>query len=168
MAENQEPRPKRRFKDTSAYSDAAENLVTVMLTLEGLTAVKAPPGRHGYDVLVFGTNGKQLRIQVKSRYQTDYDGGFPLRNTTSDFVVFVALNREDQSLPPTPRKDAGRKAPEFFVFPTSVLVDAKRPNNSWHKVFLRHVPKVEQYRNAWSLIMDAASGQGNNGTTKGA
>ncbi|BAZ18683.1 hypothetical protein NIES4071_105680 (plasmid) [Calothrix sp. NIES-4071] len=33
------------------------------------------------------------RIQVKSRWATDFDGAFLIRNFDCDFVVLVALNR---------------------------------------------------------------------------
>jgi hypothetical protein len=43
---------------------------------------------------IYKQNGsKKLRIQVKSRWATDFDGGVPVKNLDCDFVVFVALNR---------------------------------------------------------------------------
>ena len=48
----------------------------------------------GYDLIAINTETKkQCRIQVKSRWATNANNGFSLKNTDCDFVVFVRLNR---------------------------------------------------------------------------
>ena len=80
--------------DTRLESEGAEFLVLGQLLIAGIEATKAYRNFEGFDL--YASNpaaGKTCRIQVKSRWATDYDGGFPIKNLSSDFVVFVALNR---------------------------------------------------------------------------
>ncbi len=61
---------------------------------------------------------------MKSRWATDYDRGFPIKNFDCDIVAHVALNRgyrysrrgnvEDG--------DDGRRVPEVYVFPVDVVL----------------------------------------------
>jgi hypothetical protein len=81
--------------DTSLESAGAEFLVLGRLLLEGVQAFKAYTNFPGYDIIA--TNPERntsCRIQVKSRWATDYDGGFPIRHFGCDFVVLAVLNRD--------------------------------------------------------------------------
>lgn len=62
--------------------------------IKGLHYFKAYTNFAGYDLVAFdpGT-GQSARIHVKSRWATDYDRSFPIRNFECDFAVLAALNR---------------------------------------------------------------------------
>ena len=139
--------------DTSLESSGAEFLVLGHLLIEGIQTFKAYTNFPGYDLIA--TNPKKntsCRIQVKSLWATDFDGGFPIKNFSCDFVVFVALNRGYRSRNKQTLENHGRKEPNFYIFPVAVIQTAQHPNSSWGKVFLRHIEDVEKYRNQWHLI----------------
>lgn len=85
---------KKKKQDTKLESEGAEFLVLGLLLVEGVSAYKAYINFPGYDLTAVNPNTKKVaRIQVKSRWATDYDTSFPLKNLDCDFVVHVALNR---------------------------------------------------------------------------
>jgi hypothetical protein len=103
--------------DTRLESEGAEFLVLGQLLIAGIEATKAYRNFQGFDL--YASNpaaGTTCRIQVKSRWATDYDGGFPIKHLGSDFVVFVALNRGYRYRRRTRPSEEGVRAPEFFVF----------------------------------------------------
>jgi len=80
--------------DSSLESAGAEFLVLGHLLIAGIQAFKAYTNFPGYDIIAtHPETNRSCRIQVKSRWATDFDGGFPIRNFDCDFIVFVALNR---------------------------------------------------------------------------
>lgn len=84
---------KRTRKDTKLESEGAEFLVLGRLLLEKITAFKTYTNFPGYDFIATSADhNTSARIQVKSRYQTDWDG-FIINNFDCEFVVFVTLNR---------------------------------------------------------------------------
>ena len=144
-----------RRLDTTLESEGAEFLVLGNLLVAGIEATKAYRNFPGFDLYAtYPTEGTTCRIQVKSRFATDYDGGFPIRNFGSDFVVFVALNRGYRSRRRRARAADGRRAPDFYVFPTAVVEAAQAPRSTWGKVFLRHMDDADRYRDRWDLIRD--------------
>jgi|SRR6516164_1192944 hypothetical protein len=81
-------------QDTKLEQEGAEFLVLGALLTEGIQSFKAYVNFAGYDLVAVNPKSrKSARIQVKSRWATDYDGTFPIRNFNCDFVVLVALNR---------------------------------------------------------------------------
>jgi hypothetical protein len=74
------------------------------LMRRNILAYKAPPNNEGYDLICIHpdprhvpSNGElpQVRVQVKSRYATDCDRGFPLKEVSLDafgFLTVVFLN----------------------------------------------------------------------------
>jgi hypothetical protein len=133
--------------DTRLESEGAEFLVLGQLLIAGIEATKAYRNFEGFDL--YASNpaaGKTCRIQVKSRWATDYDGGFPIKNLSSDFVVFVALNRGYRYRRKTGSSEDGVRAPEFFVFPTPVVEAARDPKSKWGKA---PCPAIV-VRTAWS------------------
>ena len=88
---------------------------------------------------------RQARLQVKSRWATDYDKGFPIKNFETDFVVHVALNRGYRYRRRQTTEDEGRRAPLVYVLPVKVVAAAQRPSRTWKKVRLYDIPKVESY-----------------------
>jgi hypothetical protein len=123
------------------------------LLIEGIQAFKAYTNFPGYDLIATNADtNRSCRVQVKSRWATDFDGGFPIKNFNCDFVVFVALNRGYRHHRKATAEDSGRREPQFFVFPVAVIQAAQAPGSSWGKVFLRHVDDLDQYENAWELV----------------
>jgi len=143
--------PKRL--DTRLESEGAEFLVLGQLLIAGIESTKAYRNFAGFDL--YATNpaaARSCRIQVKSRWATDHDGGFPIKNLDSDFVVFVALNRGYRYRRKTRQSDDGLRPPDFFVFPTAVVEAAKDPKSQWGKAFLRRMEDPNQYRDRWDLV----------------
>jgi hypothetical protein len=143
----------QRRLDTSLESVGAEFLVLGRLLIEGIQAYKAYVNYPGYDMIA--TNPEEnisCRIQVKSRWATDFDGGFPIRNFDCDFVVFVALNRGYRHKARRKNSLAGRKEPQFYVLPVDVVKAAQRPGSTWGKVFLKHMEDASQYLDNWGAI----------------
>jgi hypothetical protein len=141
--------------DSKLEAEGAEFLVLGALLIEGIVAHKTYTNMRGYDLIASDAgNHTSCRIQFKSRWATDYDGGFLIKNLDDcDFVVFVALNRGYRYRMKRAAKGAGKIAPKFFVFPTSVLRSAPR-SRGWGKLFLRNIPNVESYVDGWKLISD--------------
>lgn len=138
--------------DTSLEANGAEFLVLGNLLIEGIQAFKAYTNFPGYDIIATNPEkNKSCRIQVKSRYATDFDGGFPIKNFDCDFVVLVALNR-GYRYHKQPDKSVGRKVPHLYVFPVEVVKLAQSPNSHWGKVFLRNIDHPEQYLDNWKQV----------------
>lgn len=141
--------------DTSLESSGAEFLVLGHLLIEGIQAFKAYTNFPGYDLIA--TQPEQncsCRIQIKSRWATDFDGGFPIKNFDCDFVVFVALNRGYRYRRKATAAESGRRDPQCFIFPVQVIQSAQAPNSQWGKVFLRHIDDLAHYENAWNLVAE--------------
>lgn len=124
------------------YSEGAEFLVLGELLVRGIHATKSYTGFTGWDVLAANPRtGKTARIQVKSRLATDFDGGFPINNVDSDFVVLVALNRGFRYKFRN-RKESGVKPVEYFVIPIASVKKAVKLGRTWGnspKVHLRQL-----------------------------
>lgn len=70
-------------------------------------AYKAPQNNEGYDLICIHPNPRhhpqedqmfQVRVQAKSRYATDFDCGFPHKDSSLDafdFLIVVFLNIGD-------------------------------------------------------------------------
>ena len=140
--------------DSKLEAEGAEFLVLGNLLVEAITAHKTYTNMPGYDLVAVDPEYSTIaRIQVKSRWATDYDGGFLIRNMDCEFVVFVAHNRGYRYRKKGRLEDDGRRSPEYYVFPVRVLKDAPR-TKKWGKLFLRHIPDVEAYKDRWDLIRD--------------
>jgi hypothetical protein len=139
--------------DTSLESTGAEFLVLGHLLIAGIQAFKAYTNFPGYDIIATHPEKNcSCRIQVKSRWATDFDGGFPIRNFDCDFIVFVALNRGFRYRKKSADIHHGRQEPQYYVFPVQLIQAAQDPGNTWGKVFLRHIKDVEYYVNNWELV----------------
>src|SRR4051812_21275131 len=118
--------------NTRLESEAAEFLVLGHLLLQRITAFKAYVNYPGYDLIAADADrNTSAKIQVKSRYQTDWDG-FIINNLNCDFVVFVALNRGFPR--PKHNGDTGIRPPDFYVLPISYVNDVRDAANSWGKI----------------------------------
>ena len=143
---------KRTRKDTKLESEGAEFLVLGRLLLEKIPAYKTYTNFPGYDLVATNAeNNTSARIQVKSRYQTKWDG-FIIKNFDCEFVVFAALNRGFSR--PKKNGDKGISEPEFYVFPISYIKKVRDPKNEWGKIVKNRLIDLEQYRDRWDLIRD--------------
>ena len=141
--------PKKR-KNTQLESEGAEFLVLGNLLMIGIPAYKAYTNMAGYDIVA--TNPEKntsVRIQVKSRFQTDWDG-FIINNFESDFVVFVALNRGYARKKKT--FGSGIMNPEFYIFPMDYVMKIRDTENNWGKIIKSRMENYEEYRDRWNLI----------------
>lgn len=136
-------------------AEGAEFLVLGALLIEGIVAHKTYTNTPGYDLVASDADkGTSCRIQVKSRWATDYDGGFIIKSFDNcEFVVFVALNRGYRYGMRRKAADAGKIAPKFYVFHAAILQKVPR-SKGWGKLFLRKIFNVESYVDRWDLISD--------------
>ena len=137
--------------DTKLESDAAEFLVLGRLLLERVPTYKSYVNYPGYDlVAVNPERNTSARIQVKSRYRTDWDG-FIIGNLDCDFVVFVALNRGFAKAKKS--GETGLREPEFYVLPISYVKAVRDPENAWGKIVRRRLTGIEEYRDSWNRVV---------------
>jgi hypothetical protein len=130
-------------------SAGAEFLVMGHLMRRNILAYKAPPNNEGYDLICIHPNPRhrpgpgevaQVRIQVKSRYATDCDRGFPVREVSLDafdYLIVAFLNignfygRNDGS--------TGDRQPEFYTLPNEFVRKHHNVTSTWQKVRLKHL-----------------------------
>lgn len=140
-------------KDTKLESQGAEFLVLGCLLIEGVSCYKAYVNFPGYDLTAVNPETKKVaRIQVKSRWATDYDRSFPIKSFDCDFVVHVALNR-GYSFSKRASGATGISDPEFWVFPVDVVRSAQS-RDSWGKVRITKIPDYTSYKARWALIKE--------------
>ena len=142
-------------QDTKLESEGAEFLVLGNLLLAGINAFKAYVNFRGYDLVAFNAVTKrQVRIQVKSRWATNYDRSFPIKYFGCEFVVHVALNRGFRFGKQAKAEDSGVRDPVYYVFPVDGVQKAQNHSDKWGKVTISSIPDVEHYRNNWKLITE--------------
>jgi hypothetical protein len=135
-------------QDTRLEAEGAEFLVCAHLLIDGIPAYKTYTQMPGYDLVAVNPElGTSARIQVKSRWASDSDHGFPLKNLDADFVVFVLLNRGNRYR----SKEIVKQAPEMFVFPMEVVASVRR-DDGWHKVMTKRIVNRDDYRENWDLV----------------
>lgn len=123
---------KSKRLNTALESEAAEFLVLGRLLLEKIPAFKAYVNYPGYDLIATDAErNASARIQVKSRYRTDWDG-FIINSFDCDFVIFVALNRGFKKT--KKNGDRGVKDPEYFVLPITWVKKVRDLDNKWGKI----------------------------------
>lgn len=121
----------------------AEYLVIGNLMRRNILAYKAPTNNEGYDLICIHPDPqsftKAIRVQVKSRYQTDSDMSFPVKEKTFeafDYLIIVFLNIGYYFS--KSGKDGGKKPPDFFTLPRSFIKEHHyRPESGFEKVRLR-------------------------------
>jgi len=142
-------------QDTKLESEGAEFLVLGNLLIEGISCFKAYVNFPGYDLVAINPeNSRTARIQVKSRWATNYDRSFPIKTFDCEFVVHVALNRGFRFGKSPKGDESGINDPTFYVFPVAAVRAAQNIGDKWGKVTISNIPNYLAYRNAWGLIAE--------------
>jgi hypothetical protein len=142
-------------RNTKLECEGAEFLVLGNLLADGISCYKAYVNFPGYDLFAVNPRTKKIaRIQVKSRWATNYDKSFPIKNFDCDFVVHVALNRGYAFGKRSSDSDSGIKSPDFYILPVEIVRKAQERKSSWGKVHIRRIPEIKRYKENWRLIRD--------------
>ncbi|MGD0462984.1 MAG: hypothetical protein ABSB74_10915 [Tepidisphaeraceae bacterium] len=139
-------------------SAGAEPLVRGYLMRRNILTYAAPPNNEGYDLICVHPDPRhrlsrrqwpKVLVQVKSRYATDCDRGFPIRQdtlTAFDFLIVAFLNigrfagRHDGS--------TGETDPEFYTLPRAFVRAHHIADPTWQKVRLTGLEhEIQRHKN---------------------
>lgn len=131
---------------------AAEYLAIGYLMRRNVLAYKAPPNNEGYDLICIHPDprraSKQIRVQVKSRYATDSDRGFPIKESSFDkvdYVIVVFLNIGYFYSGGSARE--GLEDPEFYTLPIRIVRrHHKKVRSGFDRMLTRNLD-MRQYKN---------------------
>ena len=131
---------------------SAEYLVMGYLMRRNILTYKAPQNNEGYDLICIhpdpSKSTKALRVQVKSRYQSDCDRAFPVKEKTFssfDYLIIAFLNIGyfyRKSIPDNPLIE-----PEFYTLPNQFIREHHHISESgWEKVKTKNLD-LNQFKN---------------------
>src|SRR5438067_7258846 len=131
----------------------AEYLAIGQLMRRNILAYKAPPNNQGYDLICIHPNPaeseKVVRVQVKSRFQTDCDRAFPVKEKTFgafDYLIVVFLNID--FFYSKMGTEGGRRDPEYFTLPRAFIEQHHyKPKSGFQKLRTRGLD-ISQFKNA--------------------
>ena len=134
--------------------DAAEYLAMGQLLRRNILTYKAPPRNEGYDLICIHPNPKKstkvVKIQVKSRYQTDSDRSVIVSEKSFksfDYLLIVFLNIGLYYDKTCKNPKEGRIEVEFFTLPKAVAKRYwRKVKSGMSRVHTRKVP-LNKYRN---------------------
>lgn len=137
------------FLRLPVVSAGAEHLVMGMLMRRNILTYKAPMNNEGYDLICIHPDPRhqprdgeltQVRVQVKSRFASDCDRGFPVKEKSLnafDYVVVVFLNIG--KFGGCNDGTTGEGNVEYFTLPASFVRKHHHVETTWQKVKLRHL-----------------------------
>jgi hypothetical protein len=151
-------------KDARRYpviSLGAEHLVIGNLMRRNILAYKAPPYNEGYDLICIHPDprksAEQIRVQVKSRYQTDCDRAFPVKEKSFDafdYVVIVFLNNGYYYRKKPVRE--GILEPEYYTLPAKFIRENHQiATSGWERVLTKG-KDMDAYKNERGFDIIAA------------
>jgi hypothetical protein len=159
---------KRDWLRLPVVSTGAEYLVMGHLMRRNILTYKAPEGNEGYDLICIHPEPRyepkegeksQIRIQVKSRYATDCDRGFPIKEKSLDafdFLVVAFMNigkfygKNDGSV--------GEEPAEFYTLTPDFIKMHHDSSSSWQKVKLKKLQsEIEPFKNELGFDLVAQS-----------
>lgn len=142
--------------------EAAEHLAIGYLMRRNTLANKAPPRNEGYDLICMHPDPRRstnvVRVQVKSRYQSDSDRSVFVRQSSFsafDFLVIVLLNIGLYYDREVRRPRFGQREVEFFVLPRTVARKLYRPVKSGMNRVWTMGHELERYKNERGLELIA-------------
>lgn len=123
------------------------------LLRRNILTYKAPPNNEGYDLICIHPDprksGAQIRVQVKSRYQTNSDRAFSLKDKsfdTFDYLIVVFLNNGYYYYKNRPVRE-GFMEPEFYTLSVEFLKKHhQKAKSGWERVLTKGVG-MDQYKN---------------------
>jgi hypothetical protein len=144
---------KPKYLRFPVVSQAAEYLVMGYLMRRNILAYKAPPNNEGYDLICIHPDPKrvtkQIRVQVKSRYQTDSDLGFPIKDRTFaavDYVIAVFLNIGYFYTPGITSRE-GLEDVDFYTLPVNfVKKHHRKAKSGWDRLLTKDLD-LRKYHN---------------------
>ncbi|QED23612.1 hypothetical protein [Candidatus Deianiraea vastatrix] len=144
---------KNKRQNTKCESEGSEFLVLGNLMIRGIWAYKTYTNMPGYDLIAINPiSQKQCKIQVKSRWATNANYAFPLKNLECDFVVFCRLNR---GAGPSfkNRRHTAIKDPQYWVVP---IENAKTTvkTGKFSNCKINKIENIDSFQNNWQLIND--------------
>ncbi len=136
-------------------SHGAEFLVIGYLMRRNVLTYKAPPNNEGYDLICIHPDPRQetklLRVQVNSRYQTDCDRAFPVKEKSFDAFDYLVVVFQNIGFFFKKNKQVleGYQQPEFYCFPSRWIREHHKIFQSgWQKVHTRGLEQeIEAYKN---------------------
>lgn len=137
----------------------AESLVQGYLMSRNILTYQAPRKNEGYDLICIHPDPrktmKPVRVQVKSRYQTDCDRSVVVSRKSRgafDFVVAVFLNVGHFYR----KGGSGKREPEFFTVTAKWVEQHRNKRSSWGKLSLKQ-QGVDRFKNdqGFDQIADA-------------
>jgi hypothetical protein len=141
-------------------SEGAEYLVMGNLMRRNILTYKAPPMNEGYDLICIHPDPRRqerneayapsVRVQVKSRYASDCDRAFPIKEDKLDcfdFLVVVFLNTGNFLSGKKDGSTGGREA-EFYTLSSEFIKEHHQSSSTWQKVRLSGLEsEIEEFKN---------------------
>lgn len=149
---------KQEFLRLPVVSAGAEFLVMGYLMRRNILAYKAPTNNEGYDLICIHPNPPhrpaknelpQVRVQVKSRYATDCDRGFPVKEASLEAFDFLIVTFQNiGKFFGNNHGTNGAREPDFFTLSRDFIREHHDATSSWQKVKLRKLEaEIEPFKN---------------------